>query len=230
MTLSNRSKRPDPALGPQPVPQPRIWVEGQQRPRFDMRAYLATSLGMARRDLDPEIVEAVQRLQGFGQRVQRGEIRVAVAWAGPVARIVPSHGRAGGWMLALAQLLSDSRRLILPDEEPDAPIAYPNLAFSNPAPAVPPQPCGPTPARSAVEPTLHAIRAAIGQDAPPEISALRPPIALALGPHMPGPLGRVLWALACRVTLGILLAFALPGGAVKALLFHLDGGDLADWS
>jgi hypothetical protein len=41
--------------------------------------------------------------------------------------------------------------------------------------------------------------------------------------------GGVLWRAAARAVLWILLAFALPAGAIKALVYHLDGGDLANW-
>ena len=217
MSVRSRAPRLDPSTSTPPTARPRIWVEGRQRPRFDLRAYLATSQGMARRDLDPALVEAAQRLMAFGQRVQGGEVRVGLVWAGRAARVIPSHGRVGGWLIGLSQLLTDSRHLLRPDLEPEDPIAYPDLAFANPEP-IPP--------RRTVEPTLHAIRQAIG----PAPLNHAPPAVLPPAPQPRGPIGRALWAAATRVTLAILMAFALPGGAVRALLFHLDGGDLAEWS
>lgn len=197
MTVSDRSKRFDPTQRPKPVARPKIWVEGRQRPRFAARAYLAAAHGMARRDLDPAILDAVQRLQAFGGQVERGELRVTAAWA---QRVIPSHRRVGAWLLALARLLADSRCLIVPE------------AASSP----PPIP------RTTVEPTLHAIRSALVEV--PHDDSTAPP----LPPATPG--GRLLWPVATRITLAVLMAFALPAGAIKALLFHLDGGDLADWS
>ena len=196
MTIPDRRTRFDPNQGSEPVARPRIWVEGRQRPQFDLRAYLATSLGIARRDLAPEIHESATRLQGFAARVQRGDLRLTVAWA---QRVLPSHQRMAGWISGLARLMADSRRLIVEEE-----------ATPPPAPATP---------RPPVEPTLHAIRSALG-DVPHDGHTSSRPIETE---------GGVLWRAAARAVLWILLAFALPAGAIKALVYHLDGGDLANW-
>ena len=37
-------------------------------------------------------------------------------------------------------------------------------------------------------------------------------------------------AILARGLLAILMLFAWPGGAVRAMLYHLDGGDLRDWA
>lgn len=138
---------------------------------------------MAKRDLAPEIQDAVIRLQGFGARVQRGDIRITARWA---QRILPPHDRVGAALLALARLMADSRRLISAENPP----------------------------RQSPEPTLNAIRDAI-DDAPQD----DPTLARGL-----------LWSAGTKAALSVMLAFALPAGAIRALVFHLDGGDLADWS
>ena len=260
MSRPDRSNRPDPDREIPNAPRPKIWVEGRQRPRFDARAFATTSFGMAKRDLDPAMLEAAQRLDHLGQQVLRGKRRVNVAWAGRAARFLPSHQRVGGWVLALASLFRDARSLMLPPAAPPEALAYPDLArrTERPLPGVAPDgPAvpsgGPTHAVSArrvqarrpeTEPTLHAIRSAIsdaphdaGLDAPggpsrPSRIPLNVVAArdLAAAPAPPGRLNRLTRVVARRITLAVLLVFAIPAGAVKALLFHLDGGDLADWS
>jgi hypothetical protein len=235
MTVPDRSKHFALNEGPEPVERPRIWVQGRQRPRFNLQAYLATSLGMAKRDLAPEVLDASDRLQALGARVLAGEMRVNVAWAGRLSRAVPSCGRVGGWIVGLEGLLRGAHDLLVPPTTAEAPIAYPYLVTRPPEPAAPalPQP----PGRVRVDPTLHAIRAALG-DIPHDArfdTAQRPRAPHSPQPpesaaRTPGQVRRVVWSVSCRVTLAILIAFALPSGAIKALLYHLNNGDLADWS
>ena len=248
MPISDRSKRFGLSEDAQNAERPEIWIEGRQRPRFDLRAYAATALGMAKRDLPPEILDAEGRLRGFGQRVVTGELRPDLAWMGRLQNAVPSHQRVGGWLLGLASLFADTRALLLPGEEKDAVLAHPNLlrgrvSLSEVKPSRPPEIPGAQRPRSTVEPTLHAIRSAIGptpHDASLEVRG-RQPHPHAAGPHVKagkagdgkatvGFLKKTLWRAACWSLLGILMGFAIPGGAVRALLYHLDGGDLADWS
>ena len=237
MTRSDRSKRSDLSPETNPVPRPQIWVDGHQRPRFNVRAFAAVSLAIARRDLAPEIADAVLRLDQFGHSVARGERRFPVAWAGRAARVVPGHQRVGGWILGLAALFQGAHDLLSPIPEPA--LAYPNLG---PTPHPPKAPLAKiaaiVPRHPRSEPTLHAIRSAIqasphdfGHETPPPRQTVRAP---GPDPVAAVPLTRrakaAMGALACRVLLGVLVAFALPAGMLRALLFHLNGGDLVDWS
>ena len=245
MTLSERGKSFEMSEATQSAERPKIWIEGRQRPRFDLKAYAATAYGMAKRDLPPEMLDAEGHLRGFGQRVVNGDLRPKLAWAGRLQRAVPSHQRVGGWLLGLADLIADSRALLVPVESADAELAYPNLIRGQQALS----PLRPRPVaglrvvksqKPAVEPTLHAIRSAIGttpHDASldargrlPPLTAADPQPARGNGKGLVANLQQSLWRAACRALLGILMGFAIPGGAVKALLYHLDGGDLADWS
>ena len=255
MSRPDNSNRPDPGREIPTAPRPKIWVAGRQRPRFDARAFVATSFGMARRDLEPAMLDTALRLDYLGQQVLRGERKVNFAWAGRSARIIPSHQRVGGWILALSTLFRDARSLLLPPAAPPEALAYPDLArrTGRPEPDLPVvAPGGPAcavsarrvqPGRPETEPTLHAIRSAIsdaphdaGLDAPGRSRPPRIPLTMvaarnfAAAPAPPRRLNRLARAVACRITLAVLLVFAIPAGAVKALLFHLDGGDPADWS
>jgi hypothetical protein len=234
MSQPDRSAIRDPLPTAGNGPRPRIWVDGRQRPRFDLGAFARTSLGMAKRDLAPEMAEATQRLTRFGQQVRLGEVRLTVVWAGRAARLIPSHARVGGWLLALSALIGGAHDLLVPPAPPDEALAYPDLARTMPAPA----PMAPAAAKASLEPTLHAIRSAISQTphAEPDARAPSTPTDSLAQSDSPAPstLARrakaAVWALACQATLWLMLAFALPAGAIKAMLFHLDGGDLADWS
>lgn len=57
------------------------------------------------------------------------------------------------------------------------------------------------------------------------VSALRPVMALAMNK-----LGRLTHIVSCWAVLSLLMIIAVPKGAYHAMVYHLDGGDLADWS
>ena len=239
MSLSDRKQRFQLPQATQGAERPKIWIDGRQRPRFNAGAYWAVTVGMARRDLLPEMAEAEARLSGFGQRIQSGEVTVRLDWAGRAGRALPSRPRVAGWVLGLARLFAGTRRLIIGEQEIQRELAYPDLIRSTrPVASVRPRSVARSAARPAVvEPTLHAIRSALGEtphDAALDRRAASPASTPAPEAKVTGAQGRrvtrILWRLGCRMTLGLLMAFALPGGAVRAMLFHLNGGDLADWS
>lgn len=238
-TLSDHSKRVALAATTPRAERPKIWIEGRQGPRFDLRAYGATSFAMAKRDLVPAMVEAEARLWALGQRLTRDNPRAFPVWASGLQRAVPSRQRVSGWANGLARLFSDSRARVVPAGIADLELAYPDLIRGSrkPAPTRPPAAA----LKPAGEPTLHAIRSAISQtahdaglDAPGHGCATAQAPRAVSGKANPGAglvakVKQVLWGAACRTLLGILLAFAIPGGAIKALVFHLNGGDLSDW-
>ena len=197
--------------------RPPIWAEGRQRPKFDLLAFASVATAMARLDLVPAIDDASTRLSGLGNRVASGELRVTGQWA---KRILPSHQQVGAGILALHRSFVVARTLILVPESPAQ--AYPTLkprVMDSPPPA-------PHAAVQKVEPTLHAIRSAIA--APPhdfaqERGQTQLTAALPAKPNLAS-------AILARGLLAILMLFAWPGGAVRAMLYHLDGGDLRDWA
>lgn len=248
MTLPEPGKRFESARTAQSALRPKIWIEGRQRPQFGLKAYAATVLGMAKRDLIPAMLEAEGRLRGLGRRVANGEMRVKPGGTGRLQRALPSQQRVGGWILGLAQLFADSRNRLDPAATDDAELACPNLVRGGAVlTLVRPKPTGVVKAaqvpKSPDEPTLHAIRSAISLA--PHDAGLEPrrhgsrtqtiavgPVARETGARvgLVATLKKSLWRAQCRVLLGVLIPFAIPGGAIKALLFHLNGGDLGDWS
>jgi hypothetical protein len=202
------------------VSRPPIWVEGRQRPKFDLAAFVHVATAMARRDLVPAIDDARTRLDPLGHRVLGGDLRVTARW---VKRLLPAHQKVGAAILGLGRLLGATRDLIVPPAPPAEPIAYPHLVRREVA-VRPEPPIRPEAAN--VEPTLHAIRSAIST--PPHDfaqEAVRPVKAAA-----PVAEERQVPKLMALGLLGLFMLFAWPGGAGRALLYHLDGGDLRDWS
>ena len=246
MSLPERAKRFELSEAAPTAKRPKIWIEGQQRPKFNLRAYSAASLGMARRDLAPEILDAERRLRGLGAKVESGELRLNVSWAGRMARAVPSHQVTGRWIVGLADAFAGSHAILVPVEEGGGILAYPDIA----RPRGLPTQLHPKGAdekiearrpRAPDEPTLHAIRSAIRSG--PHDARLDPAerrqtprtqeTAALVKPEGTGLFGKpahLAKAAGRRALLAILMAFAIPGGAVRALLFHLNGGDLNDWS
>lgn len=206
MTRSDAKQRPD------TPPRPRLWVDGQQRPRFNLAAFGRVAWVMACRALAPELRDASQRLVPVGHAVAMGQLRLTPR------RFAGQDARLGRSILGLAALFRGAHDLLTP-ARPDPTLAYPDIIRS--------QMPAPPPAQSrADEPTLQAIRSAMffgPADTPPPVA----PPDRATGNN---PLRSALWALACRAVLAVLLAFALPLAALRAGWFHLQGGDLADWS
>ncbi len=217
MTHADRKTRFDTAADTKPAPRPQIWIEGQQRPRFNLTAFGKVSLAMAKRDLAPELVDAARRLERASLAVAQGRRHLTPR------RFAAHDLRVGGWVLALAGLFWGAHGLLDP-VDPDLTLAYP-LIIHEPGPR--PAPAGPT-APTRDEPTLQAIRSAMfyGSHDP----APHPTHTDNAAPVHPTVARSTLWLLACHGLLTLSLAFALPLAGLRALVFHLQGGDLAEWS
>lgn len=196
--------------------RPPIWATGRQRPRFDFGAFAGVALAMARRDLAPAMEDAARRLRAFGTKVEAGDIRVTGLWA---KRILPPHQPVGRAILGLAAALGDGRLLIAPQVEP---VTYPNLI----RPEFGLKPAAPKrPQAAPSEPTLHAIRSALGTKTH-DFALEEPRFAPLAAPSPP----QGLWRAVCGALLALMMPFALAGGAARAVQYHLNGGDLRDWS
>ena len=244
MTMPERSKRFQFSDAPQGAQRPKIWVEGHQRPNFNLKAYVVVALGMAKRGLAPEILDAEERLTRLGLRVANGELRANLDWAGRAQRVVPSHQTVGRLVTGLAAMFAGARMLLAPVEAEGAEPARLGVGRRQvlPLPTSAADIPAPRPSMPDSEPTLHAIRSAISTA--PHYAGLDQIPATIIRPATERPVVReedtgsgllarlkhLVWQLSCQSLLGILLAFAIPAGAIKAMMFHLDGGDLTDWS
>ena len=207
------------------------------------RAFAGTSLAIAKRDLAPEVLDAETRLRGFGRRIGDGEVAPNLRWTGRLERFLPSHQRVGGWVLGLAGVFAGARARLQGNATEGEELAYPDL-IRRQMDAVPVSHGSANTGLRPLEnegPTLLAIRSAIGpaaQDAALDRHGVKvrampvlAPVDETTGPGgLVGLLKQSLWSALCWAWLGVMLGFAIPGGAIKALLYHLDGGDLAGWS
>ncbi|MEO6298824.1 MAG: hypothetical protein ABIV25_08650 [Paracoccaceae bacterium] len=251
--------------GANPSTRPRIWVEGQQQPKFDLRAWTKVSMAITCRTLGPGMAKTATGIDHYGQSVLRGDRVPNLAWAGRAGKFIPSHQLTGAVITGSAQLLADAKQVVLPEPLDDEPIAYPNLIRPSFA-ATPEQPSRPqrSPALDvafvaaatmppgsdtsahalADEPTLRAIRSLIGEtDAaaserparPPKHTTL-PPLAVPIPPEptllqtIQSAGKRLIWGCSVQMLAWTLVGLAFPIGAVKATVFHLNGGDLREWT
>ena len=219
--------------------RPPIWVDGRQRPAFNVPAFARASCAMALRNLLPVIDDATARLAISGQRFQQRGSEPSMHLTGQIPLF---YQLVGASSLALGRLFSATRALIAPPQVPPATVADATLGprpVPTPAPAKQARPIRPV---ATTEPILHAIRSAIaatGHDFADEISpdgnatrktAQAALVSVELAPRLDpdAPTSNVVW-LGSRALLVAMLPFALPVGAVQAMMYHLDGGDLRDW-
>ena len=230
MSLSVRSKRFEVSQAT-PVPErPKIWVEGQQQPKFAVKAYVAASLGMARRDLAPAILQAERRLDAWAKCRATGDARLDVAPIGALSRILPSQQTAARWALGLANLLRSSHAVLVPVTVAEPVLAVRDQVRSRATSShlrLKGATADPTAATGPAKETSRGTLLQARPEAPSGKAFDRAPSPQDLtGPVRHGRLHR----LGARSLLRLLMVCAIPGGAVGALLYHLSGGDLANWS
>ena len=223
LNLARRKAAPQDMPGT-PI-RPPIWVQGRQRPKFDTVAFVRVSHAIAKRDLPPAMNRAAARAKGWGKSISQG-----VAPPTGRARFLPSRRTMGGMIHSLGHLLQASHDLIAPPSA--APIAHPGLL--RPTVNAPAQPQG-----TQADPTLHAVRRAIHATGPSFAPQSRPAQPTAL-PGIQKPAGRHAAVVhpphhkpniaVARGLLAVLMLLAWPAAAIHALLYHLDGLDLRNWS
>ena len=256
MALSKRTKHVPTLADSAAVAQPKIWVDGQQRPRFDPVAFAAVSLAVAKTSLVPHMHDCAARLDHGAGQIALGQIKINLTWAGRATRFLPSAARVASWSRGLGQLVTDASAGLAPPVDDGKAIAYPNLIrpdlasrpdlAADPDMAAPPTQAKAAPHRLDLPPqyrhaareetTLRSIRALM-EDANPlpgsVASAKKPRQIVSDTAPTPGVgpsrLGQALWHGAAQGVAAVFVVFALPFGALKALQFHLDGGDLKDW-
>ncbi len=236
MSLSERSKRFSPADDSAAGVQPKIWVDGRQRPRFDVAAFGAVSLCSAKRSLAPHMQDCAARLALLADKIAQGEFRLNFEWAGRAKRFLPSARQVANAAQGLCHLMTIGSAALLPPAAAPETIAYPNLI----RPSVPPDPGAadaldlPPFYRHAApeEATLRSIRALMGDaNPPPGIAASARGLTHgAKSASDDNKFGALLGHGAALGLAGLFLIFALPHGAMTALQYHLNGGDLKDWS
>jgi hypothetical protein len=200
--------------------RPPIWVEGQQRAKLDLTAFVHVAHAMAKRDLLPTIDDAATRLQVLGEMVNAGAFELP---GKDHLTLLPSREWVAGRIKMFGNLVQDSASLIRPPIEDAIPVPV-----SNPV-APPARPAQAVSEKIQIEPTLQAIRNAI--------LTTQHDHDVELGPEgADGPSGMAQGSdqrragFKAKALLAVMMPFAWTGGAVRALIYHIDGGDLRDWS
>ncbi len=218
--------RPRPETDPTIVRTP-IWVEGRQRPRFDLRAWARVGFAMALR-LAPLWLDRSAAASGqFGQAIAAG--RFGMGWTGRAGRWLPSRALVSGVILGLAARQAEARLILAPAPEAPEVIAYPDLIRTAPEPVTNLPPAA---SLTPEEVALRAIRAVLRDLPPVEPTRARPgplPELAAREPQTAPQSASLLARLGARMIAWAAVALALPAGLVRAALIHLDGGDLKDW-
>lgn len=208
--------------------RPKIWSEGRQHPPLDARAFALATVSFARKGLSALLGRCAGSARSLGSEVVGGAWRIPEDRLGRTGRFLPSHRRVGRAVTDGAVLLEETARIL---RAATAPAAKTESIFAV-APLAP-RPVQRLP-RSvvAVAPALHdeapidadlaAIRALIGPGLPPAAHAPE-----AVEPAAPPPRRRSVLRAALAGTLGYgLLVIAVPYGAVRAGIAHLNGEDL----
>jgi len=250
--MSNLRNGPKPRpTGPaasDPSSRPKLWVEGSQQPKFELRAWGRVSLTMTRRRLAPAMTAGAGWTDAFAQRILRGELRPNLAWTGRAQRFIPSHQAVGAAVLGCAHMLSAAREIVQPTPPPAEAVAYPNLIrpdFSEGPRATRRRLAETAPASSPADPatqppppdqsTLRTIRAVIGTpdapaDALPSQQESPEPLPPRLTQRARSAVSGLIWRAGAVTLAWGLTALIFPIGGIHAALFHLNGGDLRDWT
>ncbi len=202
-------RKPEPA-------QPRIWAEGSQKPKFQLRPFAVASLHLTRHAVAPLIARSATETARFSTRVAEGTWRVPTARLGRAERLVPSHQSVAAWIAAGARILDAAGCTAAPE------ALRRRDRFARTAPAQP------VPAMQAALVT----RAEPGSEDAATLNAIRSVLGDATVAPTPGPAARpsrlaasLVSATGAALGWGMTL-LALPYGIARATIAHLNGEDL----
>ena len=194
---------------------PRLWAEGRQQPRFDLRGYSRVSLLLSRRMARPVLLGTARFFSEGAERMAENTLGPRFARVSRVGRALPSRGAVARGLESAARFMTVAADIAVPPTpaaepaapaEPERPLlisSRPRLARARaaapllPPVETPPEPVAVTDIDSGLDQrTMSAIRALIDEtrDLRPAkpVVPRRPAPALALPP----PSGRELLTLA----------------------------------
>lgn len=217
------------------VERPPIWVAGQQQPKFAFLAWIRVGQAMTRRWLAPRLTRASAWLLTVSEQIEAGRFTLLPGWLGRAQHYFPTRTAIGGAVAGVSDRMAEARLLLLPAlAQPQAPD-YPDL-IGAPAARVTAS-VGPRRHLSDTDPAVQAIRAMINAEAEPPFTQPAPVTSPKTAPTMrfspiepPEPaLPTLAMRLGAHAIAWSSLALILPVGLVQATIYHLNGGDLADW-
>lgn len=115
--MSSPRPRPDPSSA-SPPDRPPIWVNGQQRPSFDFKAYGAYSLIATRAALGPALNRASNATQGLQARLLAGAFPINTERLGKAAAYLPTRSGIAATVGGIAATLKDAAEVVQPPPPP----------------------------------------------------------------------------------------------------------------
>lgn len=130
-------QRPRPDLSSDTTPErPPIWINGRQRPAFNLRAYAAYSLMVTRAGLGPVLMRASGATTAFQRRIAAGAFPVATEKLGRAAQYLPTRSGIGATIGGVAGLISQAGQIVAPPPlVAESLAAYDALWRSRPMPS-----------------------------------------------------------------------------------------------
>jgi hypothetical protein len=115
--MSSPRPRNDPSSA-SPPDRPPIWVNGRQRPSFDVKAYGAYSLIATRAALGPALTRASDATQGLQARLLAGAFPINTERLGKVAAYLPTRSGIATTVEGIAVALKDAAEVVQPAPPP----------------------------------------------------------------------------------------------------------------
>ncbi|MCB6177429.1 hypothetical protein LHP98_04705 [Rhodobacter sp. Har01] len=212
--------------------RPQIWSEGRQHLPLNPRTFALASVGFARDGLAGLLGRCAGSARDFGGAVFGGLWRIPEDRLGRTGRYLPSHRRVGQAVTEGAALLERTARVVRPNPEAVAPSIFHAAPLApRPVRRLPPAAEAALRSEDPADAELVAIRALM--DPAPALSLPEVPCvadtstepAVASPPAGAGRLALVRDAFASALGYGLLVV-AVPYGAIKAGIAHLNGEDL----
>jgi hypothetical protein len=118
------SPRPRPDLSSASPPErPPIWVNGQQRPSFDVRAYGAYSLIATRAVLGPALTRASASTHRLQARLLAGAFPINTERLGRAAAYLPTRSGIAATIGGIAVTVKDAAQVVSPPPPPEESLA-----------------------------------------------------------------------------------------------------------
>ncbi len=129
--------RPRPDLGsPSPPERPPIWVNGKQRPSFDIKAYSVYSLIATRAVLGPALTGLSGSTHGLQARLLAGAYPINTERLGRAASYLPTRSAIAATVGGIADTVKDAAGVVSPPPPPEESLAvYDALWRARKAPA-----------------------------------------------------------------------------------------------
>jgi hypothetical protein len=242
-----RRTRPRPA--PPDPDRPKIWVEGEQRPRFSMRGLRRATLHLAREAVVPINGWAARSLRRGAESVAVGAGRIPEGKLGRVERFVPSHLRVAAWIKNSAAVMAHASAVadldvargnaLVAEIEPHLWPTEPAAGPVSPDPSPPSQDPAPSPFGADAPPVvlaeplppepepdpLAAIRDDLDSTAGPmtqkDTGRARAPSGAALPPSPPGAVATTAIQMTGYLVGWATVILALPYGLLRSLWLWL---------